>query len=77
VGEVTNATNHHLFTPKQPSLFMPFSTTTKRKRPQLMLQQPSPPHHRIILLFDLDAFYAQTERVRLGLGLDASLALLQ
>jgi hypothetical protein len=44
---------------------------------QQPLRAPSPPHHRIILLFDLDAFYAQTERVRLGLGLDASVALLQ
>ncbi|KAG7344233.1 DNA polymerase IV [Nitzschia inconspicua] len=49
-------------------------TTHRRRRP---LERPSPPHHRIVLLFDLDAFYAQTERVRLGLGLDASVALLQ
>lgn len=52
----------------------PLFPTSNRPRP---LKQPSPPHHRIVLLFDLDAFYAQTERVRLGLGLDASLALLQ
>mmetsp|Transcript_8000 Transcript_8000/g.11563 ORF Transcript_8000/g.11563 Transcript_8000/m.11563 type:complete len:536 (+) Transcript_8000:67-1674(+) len=32
---------------------------------------------RIILLFDLDCFYAQCERVRLGLPEDVSLALLQ
>jgi nucleotidyltransferase/DNA polymerase involved in DNA repair len=32
---------------------------------------------RIVLLFDLDCFYAQCERVRLGLKLDVSLALLQ
>ena len=35
------------------------------------------PHHRIVLLFDLDCFYAQCERVRLGLDPDVSLALLQ
>lgn len=35
------------------------------------------PHHRIVLLFDLDCFYAQCERVRLGLPQDVSLALLQ
>ena len=33
--------------------------------------------NRIVLLFDLDCFYAQCERVRLGLPLDACLALLQ
>mmetsp|Transcript_8255 Transcript_8255/g.9407 ORF Transcript_8255/g.9407 Transcript_8255/m.9407 type:complete len:183 (-) Transcript_8255:2-550(-) len=33
--------------------------------------------HRIVLLFDLDCFYAQCERVRLGLEVDCSLALLQ
>ena len=33
--------------------------------------------HRIVLLFDLDCFYAQCERVRLGLGADVCLALLQ
>jgi hypothetical protein len=35
------------------------------------------PHQRIVLLFDLDCFYAQCERVRLGLPQDVSLALLQ
>lgn len=35
------------------------------------------PHHRIVLLFDLDCFYAQCERVRLGLPRDVCLALLQ
>lgn len=34
-------------------------------------------HDRIVLLFDLDCFYAQCERVRLGLDKDAKLALLQ
>ncbi|CAJ1958840.1 unnamed protein product [Cylindrotheca closterium] len=34
-------------------------------------------NNRIVLLFDLDCFYAQCERVRLGLPLDTSLALLQ
>jgi DNA polymerase eta len=34
-------------------------------------------HDRIVLLFDLDCFYAQCERVRLGLEKDAKLALLQ
>jgi DNA polymerase eta len=34
-------------------------------------------HRRIVLLFDLDCFYAQCERVRLGLENDCSLALLQ
>eukprot|EP00980_Cylindrotheca_fusiformis_P015054 scaffold4157_cov136-Cylindrotheca_fusiformis.AAC.4 len=34
-------------------------------------------HDRIVLLFDLDCFYAQCERVRLGFGQDAKLALLQ
>lgn len=37
----------------------------------------SSPHNRIVLLFDLDCFYAQCERVRLGLPEDVSLALLQ
>lgn len=32
---------------------------------------------RVVLLFDLDCFYAQCERIRLGLKEDASLALLQ
>eukprot|EP00934_Nitzschia_sp_Nitz4_P005780 Nitzschia sp. Nitz4//scaffold378_size14206//9654//11729//NITZ4_008951-RA/size14206-processed-gene-0.16-mRNA-1//-1//CDS//3329549699//5770//frame0 len=32
---------------------------------------------RVVLLFDLDCFYAQCERVRLGLPADVSLALLQ
>jgi hypothetical protein len=51
---------------------------SRQQRQQRPLRQaPSPPHHRIVLLFDLDAFYAQTERVRLGLGLDACVALLQ
>ncbi|KAL3941889.1 MAG: hypothetical protein SGBAC_003814, partial [Bacillariaceae sp.] len=36
-----------------------------------------PNNNRIVLLFDLDCFYAQCERVRLGLELDCSLALLQ
>lgn len=40
-------------------------------------QRPSPPHHRIVLLFDLDCFYAQCERVRLGLDLDVPICLLQ
>ena len=35
------------------------------------------PNNRIILLFDLDCFYAQCERVRLGLDIDCKLALLQ
>lgn len=39
--------------------------------------RPPKPHHRIVLLFDLDCFYAQCERVRLGLDLDVCLALLQ
>lgn len=34
-------------------------------------------NNRIVLLFDLDCFYAQCERVRLGLRTDISLALLQ
>ena len=34
-------------------------------------------HHRIVLLFDLDCFYAQAERVRLGLDVGVCLALLQ
>ena len=34
-------------------------------------------HNRIVLLFDLDCFYAQCERVRLGLDIDCKLALLQ
>ena len=38
---------------------------------------PSPKNDRIVLLFDLDCFYAQCERVRLGLSADCSLALLQ
>ena len=41
------------------------------------MSRPSPPHHRICLLFDLDCFYAQCERVRLGLPQDVCLALLQ
>jgi nucleotidyltransferase/DNA polymerase involved in DNA repair len=36
-----------------------------------------PPVDRVILLFDLDCFYAQCERVRLGLPLSVSLSLLQ
>ena len=32
---------------------------------------------RVVLLFDLDCFYAQAERVRLGLPMDVSIALLQ
>jgi DNA polymerase eta len=36
-----------------------------------------PRHNRIVLLFDLDCFYAQCERVRLGLDVGVSLALLQ
>ena len=35
------------------------------------------PHDRIVLLFDLDCFYAQCERVRLGLDVNIALALLQ
>jgi nucleotidyltransferase/DNA polymerase involved in DNA repair len=35
------------------------------------------PHARIVLLLDMDCFYAQCERVRLGLDVDVSLALLQ
>lgn len=41
------------------------------------MNRPTPPQHRICLLFDLDCFYAQCERVRLGLPEDISLALLQ
>jgi len=41
------------------------------------MNRPSHPHHRICLLFDLDCFYAQCERVRLGLPQDVCLALLQ
>ena len=35
------------------------------------------PHSRCILLFDMDCFYAQCERVRLGLPLDVKLCLFQ
>lgn len=35
------------------------------------------PHNRCILLFDMDCFYAQCERVRLGLDLDVKLCLFQ
>lgn len=37
----------------------------------------TPPRCRVILLLDLDCFYAQCERVRMGLGLEASVALMQ
>eukprot|EP00537_Pseudo-nitzschia_pungens_P014996 CAMPEP_0172399152 /NCGR_PEP_ID=MMETSP1061-20121228/39551_1 /TAXON_ID=37318 /ORGANISM="Pseudo-nitzschia pungens, Strain cf. pungens" /LENGTH=107 /DNA_ID=CAMNT_0013131937 /DNA_START=10 /DNA_END=329 /DNA_ORIENTATION=- len=34
-------------------------------------------HNRCVLLFDMDCFYAQCERVRLGLPLDVKLCLFQ
>ncbi len=34
-------------------------------------------HNRVVLLFDMDCFYAQCERVRLGLPLDVKLCLFQ
>ena len=41
------------------------------------MDHQKPRRNRIVLLFDLDCFYAQCERVRLGLDLDTNLALLQ
>mmetsp|Transcript_23630 Transcript_23630/g.57936 ORF Transcript_23630/g.57936 Transcript_23630/m.57936 type:complete len:691 (+) Transcript_23630:196-2268(+) len=41
------------------------------------MSHQTPRNNRIVLLFDLDCFYAQCERVRLGLEHDCSLALLQ
>jgi nucleotidyltransferase/DNA polymerase involved in DNA repair len=52
-----------------------------RQREREREQQPSSnnnhPHNRCILLFDMDCFYAQCERVRLGLPLGVKLCLFQ
>mmetsp|Transcript_48730 Transcript_48730/g.54526 ORF Transcript_48730/g.54526 Transcript_48730/m.54526 type:complete len:736 (+) Transcript_48730:144-2351(+) len=40
-------------------------------------QSSTHPHSRCVLLFDMDCFYAQCERLRLGLPLDVKLCLFQ